>query len=227
MLPPYNRKAFDKTNSFYTVIFSVIFSNSLFQESDSKVTAGIVDAFQNIDFSECVRLPRDRDRKVTAPSADNMLRQEIEKLKIKPFLLKENLIRKIPRLVFFAGLEGTGHHLIDTTFKDVCSMVNVTKVSKCRAATNIIPNHVGNIGPKWDFRKLSEDPTKHEGFLNQIKDQKKYANEILFLNSMRHHSDKFLDAAVSYPDGGHPRIDNYPGTVSIHSMTFRKLMIWN
>ena len=183
------------------------------------------DAYPLIDFSECVRLPRDRNRKVTVASADSTLRQEIDKLKIKPLFLKENLFRKYPKLVFFAGLEGTGHHLIDTTFKDVCSMVNVTKISRCRAATNIIPNHVGNIGPKWDFRKLSEDPSKHEGFLLQLKDQKKYAEEIMFLNSMRHHSNIFLDAAVSYPDGGHPRIDNYPGVIVILSILLQFLGI--
>jgi len=164
--------------------------------------------YDHLDFSDCQRLPADRLRKVTVPPADSVLRQEIAKLKIKTFLPKT--VFRNPKMLFFAGLEGTGHHLIDGTFKDICTMVSEQIGSKCRAATNIVPNYIGNIGFKWDFRRLSENQSRHAPFLDDIKREQKMAKELMFLNSMRHHSDKFLDSAVSYPDGGHPRIDNFP-----------------
>ena len=166
-------------------------------------------SYEELDFSECERLPSDRMRKITVPSADATLRQEIAKLKIKTYLPKT--VFRNPKMLFFAGLEGTGHHLIDGTFKDLCTMVSEIVVSKCRAATNVIPNYIGNIGFKWDFRRLSENQSQHAPFLTDIKTQYKLTKEVMFLNSMRHHSNIFLDAAVSYPDGGHPRIDNFPG----------------
>ena len=68
-----------------------------------------------------------------------------------PFIKKT--VFQGPRAVFFAGLEGTGHHLVDSSLKETCTHFDYPSKTRCRSSS-ALHSVIGQCTPKWNFDKL-------------------------------------------------------------------------
>lgn len=150
---------------------------------------------------DCTNYGKHKDQKLAKMSVQSVTGRLNSTLNA-PFIRKKH-VQGRPRVLFVAGLEGTGHHMIDSSLKDVCSHFDSPSRVKCRASS-AMHSVVGACSASWNFDKM-RTPEGKKKFMGQLKKEVSQTDELVVINSLRPKNQFFN--AQSYPDCGRPRIN--------------------